>query len=111
MTLDEKVFRKMGWDYCVGKDHKPHEPFWVAPDGPQAIYKELPPISSVWEVCAKFLVLFMAQKKYYYLIDNNPYMFRGKFHWRGPYEKSISAEIKNDDLAEAACKSFMEIKL
>jgi len=72
---------------------------------------ELPPISSSWEVCAKYLVPFMREKGWEFICegkytDNKDYRQAG---WENTYIAGVA--IKDDNLALAACEAFMEVKL
>ena len=86
---------------------------WESPDG--ETYKPLPPIDSQWEVTARFLVPFMRQRGFNYCVDGYSWKLGMRFNWQGqlegqPYQES-DAEIKDDNIAEAACKAFMEVEL
>jgi len=93
--LREQVFRKMGYWNADG--------LWIDSDDDTSIGIELPPIDSQWEVTAKYLVPFMREKGYEYDISGAG----SYFGW----EESTYAEIKNDNIAEAACKAFIEVSL
>lgn len=112
MELHEQVFRKLGY---VTNDH---DSFWRNPDGKQ-YGSELPYIDLKWEVVVKYLLPFMVGIKWsrYSIIDN-------VFTWHMDPEimphytdadllidTSHSAKIKDNNLAEAACKAFMKLKL
>ncbi len=117
MTLNERVFRKMGAGWKK-YDH-PDEPLdyqcWVLNGETISPYtrhdderwraRQLPPISSSWEVCAKYLVPFMREKGFWYSIYNT------HFWWMCENEKHIQAEIIDHKISEAACKAFMEVEL
>lgn len=101
MTLTEQVFRKMGWLYA--------DKYWSHPDSDIYCEDKVPPISSSWEVCAKWLVPFMGDNGYQYDIwtvakSIKIYYFR----WD---TQNTPTEIKDDNIAEAACKAFMEVEL
>ena len=103
MTLREQVFRKMGYWNADG--------LWIDSDDDTSIGIELPPIDSQWEITAKYLVPFMRDKGFDYQIviwPTNMEVF--KF---GNLLKNISyhAIIKDDNIAEAACKAFMKVEL
>ena len=115
MTLDEQVFRKIGW---VTNDH---DSFWRHPD------KEcgtryghlLPPIELKWEVTVKYLVPFMKKIKWSrYTIKDNKFTWQMDSeimpHWTDAdllIDTSHSAEVKDDNIAFAACEAFMKLKL
>lgn len=116
MTLIEQVFRKMGY---IRKDDG-HKIFWSHPDlayGENKLFLEpLPLIDSQWEVCAKYLVPFMRERLFDYDITNNPIPLK-RFRW-GDIEDGVvcwntkwSAEIKDDNIAKAACEAFIEVSL
>ena len=135
MTLDEKVFRKMGAEWEQSPDYYlPAEAYddkaeygWCWRINERLISDIhycgsktectplpllLPPISSVWEVCAEFLVAFMRGNGYRYRITT-----LGTFVWepiikiKGDDCLAPIAEIKNDNIALAACEAFMEVEL
>lgn len=131
-SLDQRVFEKMGWEYKLLQH--PNVPGdlgygWVLSAG--QFFTKLPPISSSWEVCAKFLVGFMRQKGYIFRIQlntKNSYMLTYNLEkqddWiMGPKDTmlniteenpdwwEIETEIKDDNIAFAACEAFMEVKL
>ena len=123
MTLNEKVFRKMGYEV---KYHEEGGMYYLADSTGkqvevyQGIYfdiastKEgalvtLPPIETSWEVCAEYLVPFMRGNNYHWYI---PAPRRGepiKFIW--VTGRNSEAEIHNDNIALAACKAFMEVEI
>ena len=103
MTLDEKVFSKMGFKfkntgYNLGL-YGPDETYYGTPT---------PPISSSWEVCAEYLVPFMRERNYRYQITKT-----GDFWWESYSHKDepYGAEIIDHKISEAACKAFMEVEL
>jgi len=96
--LKEQVFKKMGWN---GQDG-----LWVGPLGKHSVLRGLPPIDSQWEVTAKYLVPFMMEKGWDYDI-----MYAKEFRWCHTDHDRLKAEIKDDNIAEAACKAFMEVEL
>jgi len=139
-SLREKVFRKMGaeWKWVQTYD-PPHNKdgylkygwAWVylgkvlttpfaksncsdQPTDPELILTpeqtlwgidDLPVLEEQWEVCAKYLVPFM-------YLRNCDYIFGSRFEWENMDGHTIgSAEIKDDNIAEAACKAFMEVEL
>ena len=117
MTLDEKVFRKMGWTQTQEAIREGIGVSFVYFWKPPGLYdfnrliKELPPISSSWEVCAEYLVPFMGGKGYEWTAqgfkqDSNVMHFL----WWGD-EDSSCAKIKDDNIALAACEAFMEVIL
>lgn len=110
MILDEQVFRKMGWE-----DHITNYPedgcYWKNKNTREVIASdELPPISSQWEVCAKYLVPFMRERGWSYWIEE--FIMDIVFKW-GNLELNTSyfVKIQNDNIAEVACKAFMEVEL
>jgi len=119
MTLREQVFRKMGWqlipELSEGTNYFPKGNYWCG--------KEWPPIDSQWEVTAKYLVPFMREKKnrnggYTYSIEpyvglygENEERHFMQFEWCHEDFGAYTAKIKDDNIAEAACKAFMEVKL
>lgn len=115
-SLDEQVFRKMGWEWIEPTVDTPvAEPYWAYDGKVQTLdYEGFPPISSVWEVTAKYLVPFMRERGWLYEIRMDG---QGNiaFAWQDNIDAGateyIYAEIKNDDLALAACESFMEVEL
>jgi len=120
MTLREQVFRKMGWKHhteylpgCVAGESI--KGYWSPPDFDGNNFEccvfQLPPIDEQWEVTAKYLVPFM--RLYEYNISGGD-----DFNWvlisERKYDEPLSsgyAEIKDDNIAEAACKAFMEVEL
>jgi len=126
MTLTEQVFRKMGWELHIEEEldnddghHKKHV-WWNTVEGnhhfalwfrAEEAYKHLPPIDSQWEVTAKWLVPFMREKNWLYRVTS-----LGTFAWHNTPDFpddgiAHKAEIKDDNIAEAACKTFMEVEL
>ena len=109
MTLDEKVFRKMG----LLKDLWTDGALWSK--GESAGH--LPPISSSWEVCAEYLVPFMREGGWDYTIYSSHFNYKSEDYsplfiwWRNEGYVSSEVVIKDDNIAFAACESFMEIKL
>ena len=105
-NLNEAVARKMGWEDHI-TNYPEDGPYWKNKiTGAVIASDELPPISSSWEVCAKFLVAFMRERGYTYYI-----LTTGDFAWRRKDHYVVIAEIKDHDLALAACETFMEVKL
>ena len=112
--LNTRVFRKMGWklehelvpEGLIKKiiDRTAHLSLWVAPSGEK--YEHLLPISSSWEVCAKYLVPFMRERGFKYHISEGEY-----FWWRDYKEKSSFREVRNHKIALAACEAFLEVTL
>jgi len=90
--------------------------FWVMHDEPKpkSDPKKLPPIETTWEVAAEYLVPFMRGKGYVMEIREGSLL-----SWLGTREvvnldgppNVFYAEIKNDNLALAACEAFMEVNL
>ena len=73
----------------------------------EPVAKLLPPISSQWEVCAKYLVPFMLGEKYVYNIDEgNCFWWLRYKESEERYVRDTNAIIKNHDLALAACEAF-----
>ncbi len=117
MTLREQVFRKMGykdgdWKEDDGSGHGRNNTIrgLVSPDGEYEFeYDDLPELSSQWEVTAKYLVAFIRERGFVYEIKI-PF-----FYWINreldDNNRWHEAEIKDDNLAEAACKAFMEVEL
>lgn len=74
----------------------------------------LPLIADQWEVSAKFLVPFLEERDYFYQIipgeeiGNLPKLY---FMWKKEMHGFEAAEIKNHNIAGAACKAFMDMKL
>ena len=70
-----------------------------------------PPIETTWEVTAQYLVPFMREKGYQYECGDLDGVF--SFWWfdeiNGYGHKK--AEIKDDNLALAACEAFMEVEI
>ncbi len=126
MTLIEQVFRKMGFSIKRGSLSDWY--YWIDYDGIEVdlvtgsfdderineadVIKILPKIDSQWEVTAKYLVPFMRRKGYIY---NIPLLNPLEFWWvpdkNYEDEKVKSAKIKDDNIAEAACKAFMDVEL
>ncbi len=122
--LNTRVFRKIGWTYSSYANHPAGVFHWFAPNKSKLEdgFKELPPISSSWEVCAKFLGEFMEQKHYFYEIkyeDDIEFFMWGIFNDSGVpgmedvfyFNYKTKAEIINHGIAEAACEAFMEVEL
>lgn len=109
MTLTEQVFRKMGWTHKGKNDIN-----WGWYDNDFTYYScdELPPIDSQWEVTAKYLVPFMRERGWNYRITS-----LGTFAWEpllriyGEDAVAHKTEIKDDNIAKAACLAFMEVEL
>ena len=126
MTLHEQVFRKIGAEIKPDPEYKGGEIYCWILNG-QVIsnsvhlekYRDsltLPPVSSQWEVCAKYLVPFMRERGFDYHIQNFETRLGKYFCWHGQPERSTEfqnrqAKILRNDIAEAACKAFMELKL
>ncbi len=127
MTLDEKCFRKMEWKHYKADEAMHSEggvynlnPCWRNQHG-QNNMSELPPISSSWEVCAKYLVPFMRERGFRYAIfacheNRGPDLPEWYNCFRWVPEMSLSGqkhydmEIKDDNIALAACQSFTEVE-
>lgn len=110
MTLTEQVFRKMGFvELDNGSWLRKYSYEGVNYGG--EIFKELPPIDSQWEVTAKYLVPFMIKRKSQYAITPH----EGTYHFEWVHSELDTtyghAEIKDDNIAKAACKAFMEVSL
>lgn len=106
MTLREQVFRKMGWSFKT--IHGCSRWVGVSSGVP---FNELPLIDEQWEVCARYLVPFMRERfgVDWYVRVRNKY---GKFFcWAKPgYESKGECNVENHNIAEAACKAFLEVK-
>ena len=119
MTLDEKVFRKMGytsedWKEDDGSGHGRNDTIYglMSSSGDKKFeFDELPPISSQWEVCAKYLVPFMKERDWRYEVCE--YDGGLSFWWfdeiNGYGHKA--SPVKGHNHAEAACKAFIEVEL
>jgi len=118
MTLTEQVFRKMLW--TRKEDFNLNKYVWLDPEGNS--YDELPDIDDEWEVTAKWLVAFMRGKECGYAVtpvDDIEVFAWGDFKSSGvPGMEDVfyfnpikQVEIKDDNIAEAACKAFMEVEL
>jgi len=106
MILREQVFRKMGWQLKTynGIGELKYEAGWY--DNDFTYYRELPPIDSQWEVCAKYLAPFMREKDYEYHISK-----AGDFWWSDNGASQQFAIVEDDNIAKAACEAFMEVAL
>lgn len=131
MILTEQVFRKMGYKLVKGKGSKYY--YWVDATGLEANFmdnticdtengatRKLPPIDSQWEITADYLVPFMQEKGYRYQIEpacyssKSPYAIHfqwGKIKSDGLWDTQFGFIAEDTHIAEAACKSFMEVKL
>lgn len=135
-NLAERVFRKMGAEIKPCLDYKGGKDIYSWQLNGEAIsnsvhlekYRDslrLPPISSSWEVCAKYLVPFMREKEFDYEIQRMVRDGGKRFCWGMVKEEYIlgytavnyifhleeNVEIKDDKISEAACEAFMEVKL
>ena len=96
--------------------HWEYKKKWISlnfhPDEDHRIY--LPSIETTWEVCAEYLVPFMMEKDQTYQVSNHYYEGM-HFQWgaldMNGYGPITMAEIINDNIALAACKSFLEVDL
>jgi len=114
MTLCEQVFRKMGWK--LEPDERPEcdgiSWWWSADKKDGGYFQELPLIDSQWEVTAKYLVAFMREREYYWIVHIKFGVLTFKWMRRSKeYMRDYEFEIIDDNIAEAACKSFMEVSL
>ena len=141
MNIDEKVFRKMGAEWKLTGDVSYAEAYDDKTEASWAWYlnnrlisfpvfygegskleplpKTLPPISSVWEVCAEFLGKFMRGKGWEITIGlllgaegQQRKDYQLEFRWwqigsLGTYKGH--KVIHNHKIAEAACEAFMKI--
>ena len=111
LELREKVFIKIEWEQLDAGRDTDDLWWWKKDKSDGGYFQELPPLEITWEVCAEFLVPFMREKGFDYQIVIWPTdMEVFKF---GNLLKNISyhAEIKDDNIALAACKAFMEVEL
>lgn len=119
MTLTEQVFRKMGAEIKPDYKYKGDGiACWILNDKiiSNSVYLDkysrdlkLPPIDSQWEVCAKYLEKFMQEKPRSYSYHINDYC---EFLWfDNNTGKKYKVEIKDDNIAQAACLAFMEVEL
>lgn len=116
MTLDERVFRKMGWEFIEDT----MIPYWEYPGMLEKLTMknvigkyDLPKISSNWEICAKWLVPFMQKKGYGYCI---PLTFNAHktpngnwFEWESFTNKTKPMNIEDNKIALAACYAFINM--
>ena len=126
LELREKVFGKMGWELRVQEEvenddgiHKKHV-WWNPITGNHnfALWYEvenasehLPPVEISWEVCAEYLVAFMRDQNCEWAVSQNPMSIGKDFVWYGCQHGDKGEEIKDDNIALAACKAFMEVEL
>jgi len=134
MTLTEQVFRKMG---ILEISEVANGRYWkINGDVIGKIFSKkymgsaaqsLPSIDSQWEVTAKWLVPFMRERGIDWFISNRKHYSDEThcneiFHWQVPLTDEaqlkagydvdwIEAEIIENNIAEAACKAFMEVSL
>jgi len=110
--LTEQVFRKMGWEKITWVKDLSYidNGDWIHPDKDGRV-QELPPIDSQWEVTAKYLVPFMREKGYKYNLESDGYFWWVTKNSRRMWIRDQGEEIKDDNIAEAACKAFMEVEL
>ena len=118
--LNKKVFKKLGWIYSIFVDHPAGIFKWYPPNefDFDKGFKELPPISSTWEDCAKYLVPFMRGKGFNWGTEYGAPMGGGPYDGQQLHEfywhhtgKFVTVFIENDNIAFAACKAFMEVEL
>lgn len=111
MTLDEKVFRKIG--YTIKESRNQIWNLWY--DGkykPMLYVREGRRIISSWEVCAKYLVPFMRERGFKYHIPDPTEEYEDHwFWWRNYITEARCEKIKDDNIALAACEAFMEVEL
>jgi len=86
------------------------EGWYLSGDVSPPRFKELPPIDSQWEVCAKYLVPFMREKGYEYNLESDGYFWWITRNNKKMWIRIQGAELKDDNIAEAACKAFMEVE-
>lgn len=133
MTLTEQVFRKMGAELKIVPDRvHPFCNYWAwhlnnkqiaqeyargKDEKPPHLANSLPPISSSWEVCAKWLVPFMEEAGFSWVTRKTlGWAATGSkmkyFVWDNTEQNTIlEFVIVKNDIAEAACKAFMEVEL
>lgn len=133
-TLNEKVFKRMGWKrrekvslylperptkdkFCTqcGKIPPYRSEGWEGPDKAYIPWPELPQVSSIWESCAEYVVPFAEKQEYYYQIIPGdtigaPAPQELYFMWKKEMEGFGAAKIINHDLANAACRAFMDLR-
>ena len=93
------VWRKEGWD---------RNDWW----------QNLPPIETDWQVTAEYLVKYMREKGWDYEIwqYTKKEEMPKQFCWlQEPDNNGMRSdtwhEIQNDNIAEAACRAFLEVEL
>ena len=122
--LREQVFRKMGWrkkPFTLDSGKVIENLYWditATEFDTEKMYPPLllPPIETSWEVCAKYLVPFMRERGYSWTAT--VYQFSDRLHsdfhfewWHETKTTVYESDIKDDNIAEAACKAFMEVEL
>ena len=109
LELRSAVFRKMGYIHIDLYDDVEIEPYliWRLPDSDrEEWWRNLPPIETSWEVCAKYLIPFMRERGWNYHIVS------GQFSWEwASWEKQHSVDVIDHNIALAACKAFMEVSV
>lgn len=126
MTLREQVARRMGWEFVFSERglHRRLDPWgWYRKPFKSLVDEDkvrfnfhgstLPNWDESWEGCAKYVVPWMRERDFYYVIDGSyNHCSEICFDW-----KKIDSDyhryqvVENDNLALAACQAFTEVEI